>query len=285
MLENLNINYEKCIVTWNKQWDNICNYLIDNHNPLPKFENLIDDSTFINVINQLLQYKDEFTVTSPAISSYFRGVRENDPSKVIESRFIPDWKFVSDDNPSRMNGSDRLYNYFTISYKECYGEELIYTAAHELRLENNDDFYGCYFNIPNDVGELKFIDLRTIEKIPTNEKRVYSFLKEKCFDPFGNSLSENIVAKWLIQISLSIWEHSKMFEPIDKSSSITLQNQYRPFHVLCDYFERNGFDGVIYRSTVYKKGACLALFDINKAKCDFSSLKQYESSKYMGRKK
>ena len=284
MVNNFNINYEKCVVTWNEQWENICNYLKDNHDPLPRFEELINDVVFIDVIQQLLEYRDQFTVTSSNISRIFRGVRENAPSKIQESRFIPDWQYIDEEWPNRMNGSDRLYNYFTISYRECVDEELVYTAAHELRLKKEDDFYGCFFNFPQGIDELHFIDLRTIEKIPHDEARLRRFLKERCLDK-NRKISQSSLSKWMIQITLSIWEQSKMFEPVDKSSSITLQNQYRPFHVLCDYFERNGFDGVIYRSTVYKKGACLALFDINKAKCDFSSLAKYDSEKYIKRKK
>ena len=281
----MNYNYEKSINTWNEQWDKICVYLKDHHDPLPKFEELIDDVTFINVINQILEYKEEFTVSSKSISQYFRGIRENDPTKINESRFIPAWKYINESNPSRMNGSDRLYNYFTISHGDCRNEELFYTAAHELRINKDDDFYGCYFKIPETIGELKFIDLMTIEKIPQNNERYIRFLKGKVFSGFQTKFQKEKVAKWLIQGCFSIWEHSKMFEPIDKSSSTILCEQYRPFHVLCDFFERNGFDGIIYRSTVYKKGACLALFDIDKAQCDFSSLCKLDSKKYIKRKK
>lgn len=281
----INYPYERCITTWNEQWNKICLYLNDHHDPLPKFEDLIDDEQFINTINQILEYKDTFTVFSDSIPQYFRGVRENNPTKITESRFIPDWQYVDEKNPNRMNGSDRLYNYFTVSRGLCRGDELFYTSAHELRLNKDDDFYGCYFNIPDSFGKLKFIDLMTIEKIPKNDDRLARFLKRKFFSESLAELQEDTAAKWSIQLCFSIWENSIMFAPVDKQSKTELCEQYRPFHVMCDFFERNGFDGIIYRSTVYKKGACLALFDINKATCDFSTICKLDSSKYIKRKK
>ena len=70
-----------------------------------------------------------------------------------------------------------------------------------------------------------------------------------------------------------------MFAPVDKAKPETLWHQYRPLHVLCDFFQRNGFGGIIYRSAVYQKGICLALFDISTAICDERTITQYDAAK------
>lgn len=282
----IELDYEKCIATWDKQWNDICAYLKDNPYPFPKFEELITNKVFINVISQLCEHLEHFTVNPVAISKIFRGIKENDTSNLSESRFIPDLKFVCADIPNRMNGIDRLYNYFTIDYQDCCEDDLFYTSAHELRLDEDDLFWGCNFTIPGDFSKMKFVDLRTRGKIPKDNKSINRFLKSKATHglKYTTKLDEDEIAYWTIQAIFSIWENSKMFAPVDNRNAETLWEQYRPFHVLCDYFERKGFDGIIYRSTVYKKGACLALFNIEHALCDYSTLQQLDSKKYMSRK-
>ena len=75
-----------------------------------------------------------------------------------------------------------------------------------------------------------------------------------------------------------------MFAPVDKSRSDYLYLQYRPFHMLCKHFENLGYDGIIYRSTMYRKGACLALFDVNNAVCEFETLCSFSGDVYARRK-
>ena len=107
----------------------------------------------------------------------FRGVCENDPSKICVERFIPQKEYINPEKPCRMNGTDRLYNYFTIDYLDCTGKDLILTSAHELRLQPSDSFWGAFFTIPAELGEMRIIDLRTRAKIPTDDKQFQRFLK------------------------------------------------------------------------------------------------------------
>lgn len=274
-------NYKKCVDIWNIEWDEICNRLEKNEENLPKFEDLIKDAVFSHVIAQIMEYSKLFTVYPQDISKLFRGVCENDPSKICVERFIPQKEYINPEKPCRMNGTDRLYNYFTIDYLDCTGKDLILTSAHELRLQPSDSFWGAFFTIPAELGEMRIIDLRTRAKIPTDDKQFQRFLKLKATHGirFGK-VDQQEVEYWIIQAVFSIWEKSRMFAPVDKTNPETLWHQYRPFHVLCDFFQRNGFGGIIYRSTVYRKGICLCLFDVSTAICDEQTITQYDSAKY-----
>lgn len=275
------LNYEKCVDTWNEQWQNICDQLEYADNKLPKFEDLVSNDNFSHVTSQIVEYHELFTVYPRDIRKLFRGVHENDPSKVTQERFIPKAEYINPDNPNRMNGSDRLYNYFSIDYRDCTEDDPIYTSVHELRIQSGDSFWGAYFNIPPEFCSLKFIDLRTRGKIPTDNDQFQRFLKSKATHGrrFG-PVDQKELEYWIIQTTFHIWENSQMFAPVDKMKPKSLWHQYRPFHVLCDFFERQGFGGIIYRSTVYRKGACLALFDVSTAICDKSTILQYDSRKY-----
>lgn len=274
-------NYEKCITVWNKQWNSICNALENNISILPKFETLVSDDIFSQVVAQVLEYSDLFTVYPSDIGSIFRGIREADPSMVCPERFIPKIEFINPNQPSRMNGIDRLYNYFSIDYCGCRGENLIYTSAHELRLQKDDVFWGCSFIFLPEFKTMKIIDLSTKGVIPTSDEKFDRFLKLKAirWKPRPR-VDQQAIQYWFLQSMFNVWEHSEMFAPVDKAKPETLWHQYRPFHVLCDFFQRNGFGGIIYRSTVYQKGICLALFDISTAICDERTITQYDAAKY-----
>ena len=100
------------------------------------------------------------------------------------------------------------------------------------------------------------------------------------YNPSISRVDQQAIQYWFLQSMFNVWKHSEMFAPVDKAKPETLWHQYRPFHVLCDFFQRNGFGGIIYRSTVYQKGICLALFDISTAICDERTITQYDAAKY-----
>lgn len=276
------IDYEKCVGIWDKQWERIC-HALEGSETLPKFEELIEDDVFCHVISQIMAYPEAYTTYSSEIVRLFRGVNEKDETKVCLERFIPQWKYVDPKSPNRMNGPDKLYSYFTIEYGGCAGDDLYYTSAHEIRLPSDSCFWGCEFKF-DEGKKLRFVDLRTKERIPKDSERCFRFLKSKAThgNRFGK-IDKSEVEKWVVQVVFSIWEDSDMFAPIDKSKD-DLWLQYRPFHLLCDFFERTGFDGVIYRSTVYKKGACLALFNIDNAIGIPKTITHLDEEKYRNRK-
>ena len=88
-------NYKKCVDIWNIEWDEICNRLEKNEENLPKFEDLIKDDVFSHVIAQIMEYSKLFTVYPQDISKLFRGVCENDPSKICVERFIPQKEYIN----------------------------------------------------------------------------------------------------------------------------------------------------------------------------------------------
>lgn len=198
-------NYDDCITVWNEQWNRICDTLESDTSYLPKFEMLVNDDTFSKVVAQVLEYSDLFTVYPSNIGSIFRGIREPDPSKVRSERFIPKMEFINPSQPSRMNGNDRLYNYFSIDYCGCCGEDLIYTSAHELRLQKGDAFWGCSFNIPPELKKIKIIDLSTKEKIPTSNDGFNQFLKSKVIRGKRHlRVDEQAVKYWFLQSMFNV---------------------------------------------------------------------------------
>lgn len=101
---------------------------IDLHNNLTAEETSIAVRYSKHILS--LEEGRQFLIsTFPEIGSIFRGIREADPSIVCPERFIPKIEFINPNQPSRMNGIDRLYNYFSIDYCGCRGEDLIYTPS------------------------------------------------------------------------------------------------------------------------------------------------------------
>jgi len=280
------------INTWNSQWNAFCEELVKYGENTPLFEDVVAETktSFGHVIQQtLFDNLKKLEIPLNQIRYFDRAVNEPDKSRVTEGRFIPQPEYAS---LNRMNDTDRLYTYMSISYGDSGSNDVLMTALKELRAEPGDSIWKCRFDIPEELKDAKVIDLSTVCRIPDGEEKLFRFLIRQVKKRVNNQIivDKAEVNYWMIQAVLHIFEKSKMFEPIDKiktSDPVEQEKQdkeqrlrYKPFHVICDYLERQGYYGIIYKSSVYKRGRCLALFNPAYAKCQFDTCEKIDLKKY-----
>jgi len=264
--------YAKDIFTWDNQWKVICEELKKYGEDTPKFEEVFSEteSSFGKVIQSaIFDNLNAITVSQDQVQRLWRFVKEDRSEKLTPNRFIPLPEYAS---LNRMNDKDRLYSYFSIGYKDTAFDDIVATGVREIRSEPGDNVWGCEFEFSSTI---KVVDFSPVCRIPKNDSDYGKFLLSK----IGMSLpvDKTKLTYWLIQTLLQIFHESEMFSPIDKSKDQEEQRlKYKPFHVICDYLERQGYDGIIYRSTVFKKGRCLALFNPDQALCKFDTLKKVD---------
>jgi len=264
--------YIKDIATWDKQWNIICEELKEYGEHTPQFEQIFLEtkSSFGKVIQQaIFDNLSAITVSQEKVKLLWRFVKEDCVEKLTPNRFIPLPQYAS---LNRMNDKDRLYSYFSIDYKDTTVKDVLATGIREIRSEPNDNIWKCEFEF---VKEMKIVDFSPVCRIPKDEKAYFKFLYAK----LGRIIQKDNdkLIYWLIQTLLQIFHESEMFLPIDKSKDDDEQRlKYKPFHVICDYLERQGYHGIIYRSTVFQKGRCLALFNPDYAVCNFDTLEEID---------
>lgn len=262
--------YAKVVSTWDRQWSAICEELKNYDTTMPKFEDILSktESSFGSVLQTgIFDNLDMITTPLKEIRQLWRFVNESDIQKVTESRFIPQPEYVS---LNRMNDKDRLYSYFSISYKDSADKDVVATGVREIRAKSGDTVWKCQFKLTELEKPLKIVDFSPKCKIPMTEEKFARFLLLKCKKDF--LIDKQALKYWIIQVLLQVFCDSNMFAPIDKTEKQEAQRQqYKPFHVICDYLEEHGCHGVIYRSTVFKKGRCLALFKTEYANCLFET--------------
>lgn len=188
------------------------------------------------------------------------------------SRFIPKWDYAS---INRMNGKDKLYYYFGISYKK-YNDEAIKTCFHEIRLENRLATV-CEFKLRNN---LKIIDFTKDDNPPQTEVDVQNYLS-KYINTVGDEYKGIKLA--LSKLYFSLFSDSGAFTPIDKktNSEDKIKVMYMPFWTLTEYLESKKFDGIIFNSSVHSSGKNLVIFDLKNAYPVESSLKILEKKDYI----
>ncbi len=81
----------------------------------------------------------------------------------------------------------------------------------------------------------------------------------------------------------NLFNNDEIFKPIDQNQEdieSIRKREYAPFQFLAKYFEKEGFSGIIYQSTVNKSGKNLVLFNSSDAKCISENPKEIEVSDY-----
>ena len=215
--------YAKVVSTWDRQWSAICEELKNYDTTTPKFEDILSktESSFGKVIQTaILDNLDMLTPPLKEIRQLWRFVNESDIQKLTESRFIPQPEYAS---LNRMNDKDRLYSYFSISYKDSADKDVVATGVREIRAKSGDAVWKCQFKLAELEKPLKIVDFSPKCKIPKDEEKFSRFLRSKCKMDF--SIDKEKLNCWMSQVLLQIFCDSNMFTSLDKGT--------QPF-VVCD---------------------------------------------------
>ena len=197
-------------------------------------------------------------------------IRENEPPDTPSyDRFLPIAKFINDDNRFSPAGIEWLYlaiGNAQHSIQEC--------AEKECRAKSGERFAFCNFKMNTEHPNLKVVDLTIADclsyedindRLRTLEQREYErslkYAKKHGYWQYRlNYKSDQVeqeVAKWLLYTYAKMMSKN-IFLPIETEDKRLV---YAPFQTLAMYFIREGFDGIIYSSTVCPNSKNIVLFN------------------------
>ena len=193
----------------------------------------------------------------------FRGtiIRDNE-SDPDYNRFIPNAKYIKDDNRFSPKGVDWIYLAVGFPQDKNGLKKAKKCSEKECRAQKGNRFALCEFQAKE--LDVKIIDLTIGENWnPESQrlefrKRIKKAKRNNPFDlnpesPINNSIfQKNLIATYAKIMS------KQLFVPLTSNDKSLI---YAPFHCLASYFKSLGYGGILYQSTVYDKGKNLVLFD------------------------
>ncbi|MGL5257939.1 MAG: hypothetical protein ACRC76_12995 [Proteocatella sp.] len=269
MLERyINFSAEELICDFSRSWNELCEYLEVNElgydYNYDSFFDICKGKNFFNVFSKtLMEAETELTIDGNSISLLRRFIIEEDEKKLNEDRFIPCSKYLS---LNRMNDIDRCYVYIVTDYYGVPIEQVFQTGIMELSATKDNAIWCCDFHIKKDG--LKIINLASEYRLPQDTDKYNNLLYSKCRQ-YLKEWSKNkekineIISYYTAQLLIKIMEDSMIFSPVDKKNTkIDEQRKlYKPFHFICDYYQKAGYSGMLFRSTVHKNGVNLVFFN------------------------
>lgn len=251
-------------------WQEFRNALKDkkfNYKELDKAKKYVFFSTFDDAINYgnnkelLTRTLKEISLNSNLCRATKLG-KDDKLNYIHYSRFIPDQLNHPSENRFSPAGIDYLYLGIKFGeFKTTKGRfnTLEETCLKEIRAKSGNDIAFCNFNI-----NLKSYDKKIIDLTITDNKSFEDIQNE--FSKWFNSLNLISVHKnasvYLFTLYLKMISE-ELFKPIETDDK---ELEYAPFHCLAYYFTSLGFDGILYKSTVYNRGKNLVLFNKYDAK-------------------
>ncbi len=244
-----------------------------------KIENALE-LKFLNRFDEMFRNvgRDRLPVSlSHCFNDYIvgRGAVLDSDEKLSYSRFIPNKKYIKDDNRFSPPGIEWLY--LAIGKTNNL---VIKCSERECKAKNNDRFGFCNFELLSQYEDLEIIDLTiadnksydTINNILYSEyervydKRIKNILKNgyglSKFMSNENDISSSEIEKWFLLTYCKMMSE-KIFEPVKISNK---KEEYKPFQILAKYFEEQGYVGIKYKSTVCEKANNIVLFNKDYAK-------------------
>lgn len=242
-------------VTFKKTWEQLKNSLANNDFSYDQTEKALK-TTFLKTFDDLFQSVGKTNLSTElkaVFNSYCigRGTILRADEVISYCRFIPIANYITHDN--RFSPEKIEWLYLAIGSSD---EKIKHCSESECNVKKGDRFGFCHFSLNTDYGDVKIVDLTRFDN--------------QNFNNFNNqlvsSIDHNKKSEKQIKYEISMWvlkTYSKMlseyiFVPIENSQK---KLEYTPFQTMAKYFEKQGFGGIIYKSTKYKFAKNLVLFD------------------------
>lgn len=254
---------DKALKTLNSKWKEFRDDLA-----CKKFDykdlNRAKESDFLRAFDDALNYgqnKNILTKNLRYISVYSKLcrcaiIKEDEIKSISYSRFIPNQEKYPSINRFSPKGVDYLYlalrfgkNRIRKTTRFNFAEE---TSIKETRAQKGNTIALCNFNINESSFKKKIIDLTIVESKSNNELE-YEF--NEWFTNINNIHNEASIHLFKLYLKMISEEIFKPLKNVEK------ELEYAPFHCLAHYFKTLGFNGIIYKSTVYDKGRNIVLFN------------------------
>lgn len=209
------------------------------------------------------------TLGNLAVKSLGRGTILNELENPDYERFMPNKRFIKEDNRFSPPGVEWLYLAIgnDSGVYEC--------AVAECRGKRGQRFGFCHFELDKKYEDCKVVDLTIADNITydainrqldnyirTQIKQRKKIIKKLGYIPNMKIINKqeynNVITKWGEYVYTKMLSE-QIFEPLD-----VLDNKaiiYAPFQTMAQYYISLGYSGIIYRSTVCPVGKNLVLFD------------------------
>lgn len=230
------------------------------------------DTTFLKAFNDLfvnvqerlkkllLEYNDFILLRGTNLKNY----------EVPDyTRFIPDAKYIKNDNRFSPPGIEWLY--LAIGHDK---EEALGCSRAECRVTSQTRFGYCLFRIESLYNDSKLVDLtladdKTVEEINGKlEKAAETYIelriskyKKTGIIMLTDTEKQNMrlcIEEWALMTYLKLLSE-QIFIPLGDVDDKKLI--YAPFQCMAQYFITKGYSGIVYKSTVSNKGKNLVLFE------------------------
>lgn len=199
------------------------------------------------------------------------------PDEPIETppyeRLLPKEEYIKDDNRFSPPGVEWLYLSIGESFeliKEC--------AEKECRVAASNRFAFCKFEYNHDYGDLKLVDLTIANEMTYDEingmlqkAEKEEYRKRKRYAcrygywtyrmNYNDDALQQVIAKWVLYVYAKMMSMN-LFIPIETNDK---KFEYLPFQTLAAYFIKEGYDGIVYSSTVCSGAKNIVLFNKNYA--------------------
>ena len=257
-------------ITWNQLRDDLCRGDF-SYNDLLKAK----EKTFLSVFDSLFIENKGAEIFEIKLTKVFKDyhvvrgsiIKHGEPTPDY-NRLLPKSQFIKDDNRFSLKGVEWLYLALGIpktpnglaNAKKC--------SEAECQAKSGENFACCSFNLKPE-HDARIIDLTvgnnwTYEKLQRDLERAARRIVRKETEKYLKSFSKPSALdfipefrKWLVYTyAKMLSEH--IFVPVETKNKSLM---YAPFHCIAQYFLSLGYDGIIYKSTVYDKGKNLVLFD------------------------
>lgn len=234
--------------------------------------------TFLKVFNDLfydnngMQY---LTINVHSIKNgLMRGTKLSANEVLNYERFLPKKEFIKSSNRFSPAGVEWLYLALD-TYIPA-----VDTIKQELRVQTNERFGYCNFELNKEFSNSKIVDLTIADDYTyeylncelnnalrrSADEKVKYILRGKKKNAKGQNLfgtkEKNMVIKWAVFTYCKLLSE-QIFIPIKTNDD---ELEYTPFHTIAQYFISLGYSGIIYKSTVSNGGKNLVLFDKTMAK-------------------
>lgn len=267
-----------------KNWDEI---KVNLHNGNVKYDDLekLLKYTFFRQFNNMFQYLSSSFEKKLSDIKYIckvaNGWADINGKEYGYERFIPNKKYAS---KNRFNPPSKIFQYHGIGYSNTDIQEhksIIITCLKEIRAKENSEVSICKFKVKESYNDKKIIDLTVVDKY-SYDNLIDEVLKYKKLICLSRKISKNNEKKSEKEILKSEIEKNPngnkakltvilgkiymkmisedLFLPVD---GLNRDYEYASFHAFANYFEKKGYSGIIYNSTVNPGNKNLTLFNVD----------------------
>lgn len=237
-------------------------------------------TTFLKVFDDLFQHTHRFLEKRiadvlMADTRIVRAARLKPGMPIPDyDRFIPNAKFIKNDNRFSPPGIEWLYLSFASEDTRSEAKKEEKCALKECRAQNGEIFALCNFKIDDRFKDALLIDLTISKEANFSDINV-------ALELAGEEITNREVIKGCVNVARGFAPKSQIEDvipAIEKWAVFTYAKllaeqiflplttedkrlMYAPFQCIAQYFLSKGYTGIVYSSTVFPEGKNVVLFD------------------------